>query len=68
MSKEEIDIYINDPKTYVRFMETIEAEVRQLQRQYDLIAEEIQRAQDRNSALTELMYRRIRGLKEMAKL
>jgi hypothetical protein len=67
MSKEEIDIYINDPKNYVRFMEKIAAEVRQLQRQYDLIAEEIQRAQDRNGALTELMYRRIRMLKEMVR-
>lgn len=66
ITEEEAIAWAEDPRTYIRLMETIQAEVEHLQKAYDRIAEDIERAQERNGMLRGLMYRRIRNLKEIS--
>lgn len=66
VTEEEITALVEDPRTYIRLMETIQAEVEHLQNAYDRIAKDIEIAQTRSGMLRALMYRRIRGLKELS--
>ena len=66
ITEEEAIAWAEDPRTYIRLMETIQAEVEHLHNAYNRIAKDIEIAQARNDTLRWLMYRRIRGLKEMS--